>query len=102
MRTWIKRGWIDYVAPQLYWSMTRKEVQYDVLANWWAGEVRGTGVKLYIGHAPYKIGTPEIGWSSASEIISQLEYNRQVPEISGSIFSAPKTCAKSAWADSAA
>ncbi|MBS5909347.1 MAG: family 10 glycosylhydrolase [Paenibacillus macerans] len=94
VRTWIKRGWIDYVAPQLYWSMTRKEVQYDVLANWWAGEVRGTGVKLYIGHAPYKIGTPEIGWSSASEIISQLEYNRQVPEISGSIFFSAKDLRK--------
>lgn len=94
VRAWIKHGWIDYVAPQLYWSLTRKEVQYDVLADWWAGEVRGTGVKLYIGHAPYKIGTPEIGWSSASEIINQLEYNRQVPEISGSIFFSAKDLRK--------
>ncbi|MBW4839347.1 MAG: family 10 glycosylhydrolase [Paenibacillaceae bacterium] len=94
VRTWIKNEWIDYVAPQIYWSMTRKEVQYDLLADWWAGEVRGTNVKLYIGHAPYKLGTPEIGWSSAQEIIDQLDYNRQVPEISGSIFFSAKDLRK--------
>lgn len=94
VRTWIKREWIDYVAPQLYWSMSRKEVQYDLLADWWAGEVKGTNVKLYIGHAPYKLGTPEIGWSSAQEIINQLDYNRQVPEIRGSIFFSAKDLRK--------
>lgn len=94
VRTWIKNEWIDYVAPQIYWSLSRKEVRYDLLADWWAGEVRGTNVKLYIGHAPYKLGTPEIGWSSAQEIIDQLEYNRQVPEISGSIFFSAKDLRK--------
>ncbi|WP_410768238.1 family 10 glycosylhydrolase [Fontibacillus sp. BL9] len=88
--TWIRSGWIDYVTPQIYWSMTRKEVQYDIIADWWAGKVRGTNVKLYIGHAPYKLGSPEIGWGSAQEIINQLEYNRQIPEISGSIFFSAK------------
>ncbi|MEF2964475.1 family 10 glycosylhydrolase [Paenibacillus sp. M1] len=90
VRSWIKNGWIDYVAPQIYWSLTRPEVRYDILADWWAGEVKGTGVKLYIGHAPYKIGTPEVGWDSAREIINQLEYNRGIPEISGSIFFSAK------------
>lgn len=94
VRTWIKNEWIDYVAPQIYWSLSRKEVRYDLLADWWAGEVRGTDVRLYIGHAPYKLGTPEIGWSSAQEIIDQLEYNRQVPEISGSIFFSAKDLRK--------
>lgn len=94
VRTWIKNEWIDYVAPQIYWSLSRKEVRYDLLVDWWAGEVRGTNVKLYIGHAPYKLGTPEIGWSSAQEIIDQLEYNRQVPEIGGSIFFSAKDLRK--------
>ncbi|WP_019639142.1 family 10 glycosylhydrolase [Paenibacillus fonticola] len=90
VRTWIRNGWIDYVTPQLYWSLTRQEVRYDILVDWWASEVRGTNVKLYIGHAPYKIGTPEIGWHSADEIIHQLEYNEGVPEVSGSIFFSAK------------
>lgn len=90
VRAWIKQEWIDYVVPQIYWSMSRQEVRYDILATWWANEVRGTQVKLYIGHAPYKLATPEIGWDSAGEIISQLEFNRSNSAISGSIFFSAK------------
>lgn len=94
VRTWIRQEWIDYVTPQLYWSLTRQEVRYDILVNWWAQEVRGTDVKLYIGHSPYKIGTPEIGWQSADEIIRQLEYNERIPEVKGSIFFSAKDLKK--------
>ncbi|MUG44804.1 family 10 glycosylhydrolase [Paenibacillus woosongensis] len=94
VRTWIRNEWIDYVTPQLYWSLTRPEVRYDILTDWWAQEVRGTQVKLYIGHSPYKIGTPEIGWHSADEIIHQLEYNERIPEVKGSIFFSAKDLRK--------
>ncbi|AZK47045.1 family 10 glycosylhydrolase [Paenibacillus lentus] len=94
VRTWIRQEWIDYVTPQLYWSLTRQEVRYDLLVNWWAQEVRGTDVKLYIGHSPYKIGTPEIGWQSADEIIRQLEYNERISEVKGSIFFSAKDLKK--------
>ncbi|MNO76512.1 hypothetical protein D3C76_675860 [compost metagenome] len=94
VRKWIQNEWVDYVTPQIYWSMTRTIVRYDILADWWANEVKGTNVKLYIGHAPYKIGTPEIGWDSAQEIIDQLKYNENIPEISGSIFFSAKDLRK--------
>ncbi|GAA0135693.1 hypothetical protein YSY43_25330 [Paenibacillus sp. YSY-4.3] len=94
VRTWIRNEWIDYVTPQLYWSLTRQEVRYDILVDWWAQEVRGTRVKLYIGHSPYKIGTPEVGWQSADEIIHQLEYNERIPEVKGSIFFSAKDLKK--------
>ncbi|WP_438433339.1 family 10 glycosylhydrolase [Gorillibacterium sp. sgz500922] len=90
VRTWIQEGWVDYVAPQLYWSMSRTIVRYDLLADWWANEVRGTGVKLYIGQAPYKLGTSETGWSNAQELMNQLAYNRGIPEIRGSLFFSAK------------
>ncbi|SDG08143.1 Uncharacterized lipoprotein YddW, UPF0748 family [Fontibacillus panacisegetis] len=90
VRKWIQNEWVDYVTPQIYWSMTRTIVRYDILADWWANEVKGTNVKLYIGHAPYKISTPEIGWNSAQEIIDQLKYNENISEISGSIFFSAK------------
>lgn len=86
VRAWIQNGWIDYVAPQIYWSMSNSTVDYDKLVDWWVNEVKGTGVDLLIGHAPYKLGTSEVGWQSASEIINQLKYNRGFSEIKGSIF----------------
>jgi uncharacterized lipoprotein YddW (UPF0748 family) len=86
VRTWIKNQWIDYVAPQIYWSMSFKNAQYDKLVDWWVSEVKGTGVDLYIGQATYKLGTSEAGWQSSQEIINQLQYNAQYPEVKGNIF----------------
>ncbi|NWL87422.1 hypothetical protein DMN77_07370 [Paenibacillus sp. 79R4] len=94
VRAWIQNGWVDYVAPQIYWSMSFSVAKYDTLVDWWAKEVAGSRVKLYIGHAPYKLGTSEAGWNSAQEIINQLTYNRSVPEVSGSIFFSAKELRK--------
>ncbi|AWB45115.1 hypothetical protein DCC85_13365 [Paenibacillus sp. CAA11] len=85
-RTWIRNSYIDYIAPQVYWSFSTKNAPYDKVVDWWATEVKGTPVKLYIGHAPYKVGTPEVGWQTASEIVNQLKYNEQYDQIQGSIF----------------
>ncbi|WP_040712803.1 family 10 glycosylhydrolase [Paenibacillus curdlanolyticus] len=90
VRTWIKQGWIDYVVPQIYWSLSFQAARYDKLVDWWSQEVSGTQVKLYIGHSPYKLGTAEAGWQSAQEIINQLSYNKQHPEVSGDIFFSAK------------
>lgn len=94
VRTWIQQGWIDYVTPQIYWSMSFAPAQYDKLVTWWANEVRGTDVTLYIGHAPYKLGTNEAGWQNAQEIINQLNYNTMHPEVKGSIFFSAKDLRK--------
>lgn len=90
VRAWIKNEWIDYVIPQVYWSLSRSEVRYDVITNWWADQVKGTNVKLYIGHAAYKLGTPEIGWNTAQEIINELYYNERLTEVKGSVFFSAK------------
>ncbi|CAH0118578.1 hypothetical protein PAE9249_01067 [Paenibacillus sp. CECT 9249] len=94
VRNWIRSGWIDYVAPQIYWSLEHKTAPYATLVDWWANETKGTGVKLYIGHAPYKLGTSEAGWSSAAGLLSQLDYNRQIGGVSGTIFFSAKDLRK--------
>ncbi|UNK20375.1 family 10 glycosylhydrolase [Paenibacillus sp. N3/727] len=88
LRTWIRNGWIDYIAPQIYWSMNFTAADYDKLVDWWVNEVKGTDVDLLIGHAAYKVGDlkQEKSWHTASEIIAQLQYNEQFNEIDGSIF----------------
>ncbi|KGP81673.1 MULTISPECIES: family 10 glycosylhydrolase [unclassified Paenibacillus] len=86
VRTWIKQEWIDYVAPQVYWSMTLSAARYDKVVDWWANEVANTDVKLYIGHSPYKLGTPEIGWQTSQEIIDQLIYNEKYDTVKGDIY----------------
>jgi len=90
VRTWIREEWIDYVVPQIYWSLSFSAARYDVLTDWWANEVKGTNVDLYIGHAPYKLGTSEAGWQTAQEIVNQLKYNESVPEVKGDVFFSAK------------
>ncbi|BCG60110.1 family 10 glycosylhydrolase [Paenibacillus sp. URB8-2] len=87
VRTWIRQGWVDYVAPQIYWSLSFEKARYDKLVDWWVDEVKNTGVKLYIGQAAYKVATdksPE--WQSGEQIINQLKFNEKYAEVQGSIM----------------
>jgi uncharacterized lipoprotein YddW (UPF0748 family) len=37
-RKWLMEGWLDYLAPQLYWSIGAPAQSYPVLLDWWAGQ----------------------------------------------------------------
>ena len=88
IRLWIKKGWIDYVLPQLYWEIGKKVADYESLAHWWANEVKGTKCQLYIGMAPYKLegAKSTTAWGNGNEIERQMRLNRTIPEISGECF----------------
>ncbi|SEG08415.1 glycoside hydrolase family 10 protein [Paenibacillus sp. UNC499MF] len=87
-RAWINAGWVDYIAPQLYWNFGFKPAAYDKLADWWIKETEGKPVQLYIGHAPFKIGQQDPpGWQNPDELPDQLKFNaRSAGKISGSIL----------------
>ncbi|WHT20711.1 family 10 glycosylhydrolase [Crossiella sp. CA-258035] len=86
-RTWIRNAWIDYVAPQVYWSIGYPPAAYDKLIPWWAKEVEGTGVSLYIGQGAYKIGTSNpAAWTDPEEMPKHLALNRSHPQVGGDIY----------------
>ncbi len=84
-RKWVRSNWIDYIIPQVYWSFDHNTAAYGAVTDWWVSNVRGTNVKLYIGHAAYKLGTGG-AWQNHLEIPNQLRYNCKYPEIRGSCF----------------
>ncbi len=77
-RTWIKNGWLDYVAPQIYWQIGYNIADYAKLVPWWSNEVEGTKVKLYIGQAIYR-------QTVAVEMDQQINLNRNYSNVKGSI-----------------
>ena len=81
---WVKYGYIDYIVPQLYWEFGHDTAAYAALADWWSAAVRGTNVKLFIGHAVNRLGST--GKWRAPELANQLRYNSGKKEISGSVF----------------
>lgn len=85
VRSWLEKGWIDYVAPQLYWNIGFAVADYEVLVKWW--EQNSFEKNLYIGHAAYKIdNNPEPAWKNPGEIPKQIRLNRSSPKVQGSIF----------------
>ncbi len=87
---WMKEGWIDYCAPQLYWAIGYKPADYAKLLKWWDAHTYGRN--MYVGHSLYKINpnSEEIAWRSPLEIERQIEALRQTDNISGSIFYSSK------------
>ncbi|MCI9890051.1 family 10 glycosylhydrolase [Micrococcales bacterium 31B] len=83
--TWVKKRWIDYIAPQVYWDMNLTVAAYSKLVPWWANVVKGTGVRLYIGEASYKIGTNEV-WKDPEEMVRHLELCAKTPLVRGNIW----------------
>ena len=37
-RRWLAEGWIDYVAPQLYWEVNGEQNRFRALDAWWRSE----------------------------------------------------------------
>jgi uncharacterized lipoprotein YddW (UPF0748 family) len=82
---WAEKGWIDYIAPQIYWELANKNTPYGKVFDFWVKlNNKYPDVQLYIGHAGYKIG--QAGWKNKNELPNQLKRDRSYRETSGSIL----------------
>lgn len=71
-RKWLRNGWVDYMVPQLYWSIDSRGQSFPVLLEWWEDQ----NIKkrhLWTGLATYKVDEPWAG----SEILYQVKLTRQ-------------------------
>lgn len=82
-RLWFNNGWLDYMSPQLYWSITATQQSYPVLLNWW-GQQNTQGRHLWPSNAAYRI-VDTSNWLS-QEIVDQVNVTRDNPVATGNIF----------------
>jgi len=86
-RKWVQQGWLDYIVPQLYWTIGFDKADYAKLLPWWAALVKGTDVQLYIGMADYRVG--EKGdWSDPGMLDRELALNDRYGTLGQVHFSA--------------
>jgi uncharacterized lipoprotein YddW (UPF0748 family) len=85
-RGWLRQGWIDYVVPQLYWSMDFKPAAFRPLLQWWASN--SFGRQVYAGHAAYKVmNNFDKAWQDPEELGRQLDWVREHRgQVQGSAF----------------
>jgi uncharacterized lipoprotein YddW (UPF0748 family) len=97
---WLEKGWIDYVAPQLYWEIGHKIAPFEHLLNWWANN--SYRKHLYIGHGIYRALEQGGAWKSKNQIPSQIKALRIYEEVHGSAYYSSKSFNKNpiGWNDS--
>lgn len=87
---WMQEGWVDYLAPQVYWSMDLPVASHKTLVDWWAKNNNNT--RLYIGNGAYKIRTnSDQAWANKKELPNQLKLARETPKIAGNILFSSKS-----------
>lgn len=90
-RKWLQQSWVDYVIPQLYWSIGFSAANYSVLLPWW--NALGGTRHIYSGIGAYKIsnGGTDNNWNQVSQVPNQIRMNRQYSQVQGQSFFSTKS-----------
>lgn len=96
---WLEEGWIDYVAPQLYWEFGHKAAPFEVLLDWWSKNTYGK--HCYIGLGMYRAGS-NAAWKDRQQLPRMIQAVRNTPNMQGVIYFSSKSFEKNpnGWSDS--
>lgn len=95
---WLQKGWIDYVAPQLYWEFEHASAPFESLVDWWSQNTYGK--HCYIGLGVYRAGSNR-AWKDSTQLTRQIECIRQSANVQGMIFFSSRSFEKNpnGWND---
>ena len=81
-----EEGFIDYIAPQIYYGFKNPVAPFSDTAKRWEEMIKLYNVKLVVGLAAYKIGSGD-EWSTDSYILSrQINETSKLSNFGGVIF----------------
>ncbi|MBQ3618158.1 MAG: family 10 glycosylhydrolase [Bacteroidales bacterium] len=89
---WLKNGWVDYCAPQIYWNIGHVYNDFETVVKWWNNHAYGRNI--YIGIGAYNQENPSGGWTDPQEIPNQIKITRKYPNVQGVIVYRSTTVAK--------
>jgi uncharacterized lipoprotein YddW (UPF0748 family) len=70
-RGWLQKGWVDYLTPQLYWTIDRPKLGFGTYFDWWLAE-NTLGRHIWPGMNTSKVGDDR----KAGEILAQISITR--------------------------
>ena len=83
-RRWLREGWVDYLAPQLYWPTTRPQQSYGALLEWWASE-NVQQRHLWPGNFTSQAGARGSGSFPLADLFEQIRVTREMRGAGGNI-----------------
>ena len=88
----MREGWVDYLAPQLYWASGDERSDFTVLLDWWSDvfkEADRDDVELFIGLADYKTVDEGSGadsvWYGGRELEDQMKACKENSQVGGTL-----------------
>jgi uncharacterized lipoprotein YddW (UPF0748 family) len=80
---WLQNGWLDYLAPQLYWPIAQQPQAFPVLLDYWLGQNK-RGRHIWPGLYTSRIDDSSKSFS-ADEIVQQVGVMRSRGNANGHI-----------------
>lgn len=79
---WLAEGWMDYLAPQLYWPLASTGQAFAVLLDYWLGQ-NPRGVAMRPGLFSSRVGAEGARAWPAQEVVDQIAVLRSRPGVDG-------------------
>ncbi len=82
---WMKQGTVDYVAPQIYWSTSNANWDFDVLSAWWNNVAKRFSDQLPANKKVHYFSSNDDSnsWGTPKEMGLEVESNRRTDALGG-------------------
>ena len=82
---WDRKGWMDYIVPQLYWNLDTKAAPSRKLVKWWNDNIHNSD--LYIGQDVQRtMNMADPGNNDRNELDTKVRLTRQLPNVKGNVW----------------
>jgi len=81
---WAEKGYIDYIVPQLYWTIGTPAADFEILINWWNDKnYKG---QLYIGESTFSLSAKDLNDSTKTQMARKMQLVRELPNVDGNVW----------------
>lgn len=82
---WDSKGWVDYIVPQLYWSLDTKAAPSRSLVQWWNDNIHKSD--LYIGQDVQRtMNSADPRNNDKNELDTKVTLSRKLPKVGGNVW----------------
>ena len=82
---WMRKGWIDYCIPQIYWEIGHPAADYETLIHWWS-EQQNKG-QLYIGQDVERtMNASDAQYPRRNQLTRKMQLARSLAGIDGNCW----------------
>jgi uncharacterized lipoprotein YddW (UPF0748 family) len=82
---WMKKGWVDYCVPQIYWEIGHTAADYETLIRWWSEN--NSKCPLYIGQSVDRtMQFSDLQYQWRNQLPRKMQLERTLPGIEGNCW----------------